>query len=300
MIFVRLFGGLGNQMFQYALGRHLAIKNRAELIVDTTHFEHIPRNREYFVKREYDLDVFDMDVEILEPKNANGLPYYSEKNTHRIKHFVKTYFNLYKYLDNYQILRESSGFFFDKEILKSGKNAYLIGYWQNEKYFMDIEKQIREDFTIKKTLAESVYSLAMEISGTNSVCLNIRRGDFVNNPTHGFVGMEYVLKAVDYIRRNVDIQRIYIFSDDIEWCKENLRFEIPYSFVTHSYAGSKFSSYLYLMTKCRHFIIPNSTFGWWAAWLSENPEKMIIAPKQWVNIPGLDASGIIPEGWITI
>lgn len=287
-------------MFQYALGRYLALKNGTELILDTTYFEYIPKNRKYFVKREYDLDIFDINAKILEPKNADWLPYYSKKRMHRLKHAAKKFLNLYKCINDYLLLRESRYFAFDKAILKSGKNAYLIGYWQNEKYFKDIEQQIRRDFTFKNTFDENIHQLAREISDTNSVCLNIRRGDFVNHPTHDFVGMEYIARAVDYIRRNTDVQKIYIFSDEIDWCKENLRFDCSHFFVTYNYAGFKFSSYLYLMTKCRHFIIPNSSFGWWAVWLSEHLEKMVIVPKKWLNIQGIDISGIILDGWIAM
>jgi hypothetical protein len=300
MIVVRLTGGLGNQMFQYALGRHLALKNDTDVVVDTTYFEYIPNNNPHFVKREYALDIFSTDIRIFQPMNWEGLPYYSRNLTHRLKHCLKRASKLYRYCGSYEILQEGRPFTFNKHILKSGNNAYLIGYWQNEKYFKDIEQQIKQDFDLKNIWGVDIIQLAHEIENLDSVCLNVRRGDFVNNPVHSFVGTGYISKAVTYIRSNTDIQRIYIFSDDVEWCTENLRLDCPHLFVPHSYAGLKFSSYLYLMTKCRHFIIPNSTFGWWAAWLAENPDKMVIAPKQWVNVPGLDASGIIPNGWITM
>jgi hypothetical protein len=300
VIYVQLKGGLGNQMFQYALGRHLALKNQTKLIVDTTYFDYIPKNSEHFVKREYDLDIFNIDAEILEPGKAKWLPYYSNKGIHRLKHFIKKHLNLYKYKDDYLVLYENEYFSFDEEILGTGKNAYLIGYWQNEKYFKDIENQILKDFTFKSAFGEHVQDLAKEIADSNSVCLNIRRGDFVNNPVHGFVGMDYASKAINCVREKTAIHKIYVFSDEIDWCMQNIKPDVPHFFVTHDYAGRKFSSYLYLMTQCRHFIIPNSTFGWWAAWLSVNREKIVIAPKRWVNVPGLDASDIIPEGWLTM
>lgn len=300
MICVRLMGGLGNQMFQYALGRHLALKNRTELVVDTTYFELIPSKSEHFVKRKYDLDIFNVETNILNPKETSWLPCYSANPMHKIKHCMKKYFNLYERLDSYKLSIEKVPFSIDNEILKASKNTYLIGYWQNEEYFKDIEAQIRHDFTFRNTFDKNVHELAQEINSVNSICLNIRRGDFVNNPTHGFVGLEYVYKAVNRIRGILNIDKVYVFSDEIDWCIRNLRLDVPHFFVTYAYAGEKFSSYLYLMTKCRHFIISNSTFGWWGAWLSEYTEKMVIAPKRWVNIPGLDASGIIPEGWISM
>jgi hypothetical protein len=300
MIVVRLIGGLGNQMFQYALGKHLALKHGTDLVVDKTYFEEVPANEEHFVKREYDLDIFDIKVRELDTDSETWLPYYSKNPADRLKNVTRRYLNRLNSDKNYLVLREKQYFSFDKDVLESGSNTYLIGYWQNEKYFKDIEQQIRQDFSFRNGFDGNVVGLANEISHTNTVCLNIRRGDFINNPTHGFVGMEYLSSAVAHMREKVDVQKLYVFSDEIAWCKDNLRFDIPTCFVSHNYAGFKFSSYLYLMTRCHHFIIPNSTFGWWGAWLSENPQKVVIAPKQWVNVPGLDGSEIIPDGWITI
>lgn len=300
MIVVRLHGGLGNQMFQYALGRHLALKNDMELFIDTTYFDHIPHRQKYFVKREYDLDIFNIKANLLPSKEAGFLPCYSSKLWHKAKHQVKKRFNLYEKMNAYKILSEKLDYAFDPTILGSGQNVYLIGYWQNEKYFKDIKEEISREFTFKGTFNVQTYRLAKEISDCNSLCLNIRRGDYINNPTHGFTGTEYINQAVETLRKKVDIQKIYIFSDDMDWCRQNLSFDVPHSFVTQDYAGPKFSSYLYLMTQCRHFVIPNSTFGWWGAWLSGYPQKIVIAPKRWVGVPGLDTSGIIPEGWITM
>src|SRR5437763_15078296 len=120
-------------MFQYALGTHLALKNRTELLVDTTFYEHVPKNGKYFVKREYDLDVFDIDVRKLEPRKMNRLPYYSNKPIHKLKHSAKRHLNLYKYLDRCPVVNETKYFSFDENVLECGSNAYLIGHWQNEK-----------------------------------------------------------------------------------------------------------------------------------------------------------------------
>ena len=196
-------------------------------------------------------------------------------------------------------MTEKTPFSFDEEVLRSGKNAYLIGFWQNEKYFKNIEELIKADFTFDNTCAENVAMLEREISNSNSVCLNVRRGDFVNNPAHGFVGMEYISEALKYICQTVPVDKIYVFSDEVDWCAENLRLDVPHQIVSHDFAGPKFSSYLGLMARCKHFIISNSTFGWWAAWLSSNREKIVVAPKRWVNVPGLDATDIIPKGWVT-
>ena len=136
------------------------------------------------------------------------------------------------------------------------------------------------------------------------VCLNVRRGDFVSNPLmnveHGVLGLDYYYGAInEIIQKEKDIH-IYIFSDDIEWCSNNLKFDVPTTFVDHTYAGEKFSSYLLLMQTCRHFIIPNSTFGWWAAWLSNHSNKTVIAPKRWFNDASRNTKDILPNSWIKL
>lgn len=266
-------------------------------MVDTTFFDQVPKHNRYFVKREYDLDIFELEVQKLD--GISWLPHYSASNVHRLKHFAKKVLRLYQYLDDYNVLAEREAFAFDEEILRCGRNAYLVGHWQNEKYFKDIEEQIRRDFVLNPS-DDEVKRLANEIANNNSVCLNVRRTDFSTNPIHGFVGMKYISQAMAYVKRAVKKPTIYVFSDEIEWCKDNLKFSEPCYFVPHDYAGSKFSSYLYLMMKCHHFVIPNSTFGWWAAWLSNNPKKVVIAPKRWVNVSGLDSSQILPSNWIAM
>ena len=269
------------------------------MILDTTYFDQITKNEKHFVKRNYDLDVFNIKARTLNPQEAVKLPSRNSNIMHKMKHRLKKILSLYDRLDNCRVLTEKTPFSFDEKVLTSGKNAYLVGFWQNEKYFKDIEELIKADFTHNNTYPENVAMLAREISNSNSVCLNVRRGDFVNNLAHGFVGTEYISQAVRHIRKAVSVDKIYVFSDEVGWCAANLRLDIPHQIVSHDYAGAKFSSYLGLMVRCKHFIIPNSTFGWWAAWLSSNREKMVVAPKRWVNVPGLDATDIIPKGWVT-
>jgi len=300
MICMRLMSGLGNQMFQYALGRRLANEQGTDLILDATHYAYVPKRAMHYVTRTYDLDVFNINARLLDPDREGWLPCYVDSYTHHFKHAVKRAFNLYKHIDGYQVVEGDNPFALDNKVFASGRNSYLIGYWQNEKYFKPIEAQIRNDFVFKNRFDMRIEDLAEEMAGTHSVCLNVRRGDFVTNQLHGFAGVDYIYQALDRIHTAIELEKVYVFSDEIDWCRENLRFNVPHFFVGHDFAGCKFSSYLHLMTKCRHFIIPNSTFGWWSAWLSKNPQKIVIAPKRWLSVPNVDTSGIIPEGWITI
>jgi hypothetical protein len=197
-------------------------------------------------------------------------------------------------------------FSFDESNLIVGKNIYLDGYWQSEKYFKEIEDKIREDFIIKSDFSELEEEMNNLIQSRNSVCVNFRRTDFVHlqnsAQTHGVSEMDYYEKALEIIVQKVENPHFFVFSDDIEWCKENLNWNFPITFVGHEFKGNKFSAYLKLMRNCKHFIIPNSTFAWWAAWLSDSKNKIVITPQQWFKDSALqEQSGdIIPSDWIRL
>jgi len=300
MICMRLMGGLGNQMFQYALGRRLAYERNTELLLDATYYDHVPTKVLHHVPRTYDLDVFNINARLLDPVQDSWLPCYSDAVAHHVKHALKRRLNLYEYFDGCRVLEASEPSALEADVFSIGRTCYLIGYWQNEQYFKIIDDLIRREFAFKTPFHTAVTDIAHEMANAHSLCLNVRRGDFVTNPFHGFSGVDYIYQALDRMRSLVDVDKIYVFSDEVNWCQENLRFDVAHEFVGHELAGRKFSSYLFLMTQCRHFIIPNSSFGWWAAWLARNPQKVVIAPSRWLNVPDVDMAGIIPQGWITI
>jgi 2-polyprenyl-3-methyl-5-hydroxy-6-metoxy-1,4-benzoquinol methylase len=294
MIVVKLMGGLGNQMFQYALGRHLALKHRTELKLDARFLlDRTPRDN--FVYREYDLTVFGIEHVLATREDLERFPHikYPFLYRHLLSHIP--YWNCH--------VRREKDFRFDPRILQAPNDSYLDGYWQNELYFKEIEGVIRRDFTVKEPADRE---LSDSIAGSNAVCVNVRRGDYVTHPgsrkMHGFVGLEYYQKAVQSITGKVADPAFFVFSDDIEWCREHLSLPPAATFVTHQYAGKKFGAYFKLMTLCRHFIIPNSSFGWWAAWMCENPEKIVVAPTQWFQDPVLNKQmrGIIPPRWTRV
>ena len=197
-------------------------------------------------------------------------------------------------------------FHFDPSAIVMKKNCYASGYWQSEKYFQEIEAIIRQEFTFKTALNEFESELNSEIRNTNSVCINFRRTDFVHvknsADTHGATELSYYENAIQLITSKVENVHFYIFSDDIEWCKLNVKTNFPTTFVGHEYKGEKFSSYFQLMINCKHFIIPNSTCAWWAAWLSANEKKIIIAPQKWFIDQNLQeqTSDIIPNNWLRL
>jgi hypothetical protein len=270
-------GGLGNQMFQYALGRTIAQRRRTSLALDVSSYQ-------YDQTREYSLGIFNIaerfdDFPPLGRVRALGqglrLPGFAF-NLGRVRVPGFTY-----------VLKEKT-FAFDPTVLDAPGNVYLDGYWQSEKYFKEIEPIIRREFALRTTSAQ-VENLAGKVQSTESVCVNVRRGHY---GLQSFVGTEYYAESIKVIHARVTNPTVFVFSDEIDWCKDNLRFDCPTIFVGHEGAGD-----LYLMSRCKHFIIANSTFGWWGAWLS-NSKGTVVAPRKWFNTTEVDTRDLIPTGWV--
>lgn len=324
MIIVKLMGGLGNQMFQYAAGRSLSEKHHTALKLDLNFLlDRTPRKD--FVFRDYDLDLFNIHESFASPDETNSFnkyhrideelnrvkrklysslsdsvlrsPYFS-KVAHvlaRTRNTIDSYLPVYMCEDPHR---------FDPRFFRLHSRAYLDGYWQSEKYFLDIKSIIRKEFTFRDNLDERGREMSDRISAVNAVCLNVRRGDFVTIPVasqhHGVCEADYFSRAATIISEKVSNPHLFIFSDDIEWCRAYLRFEHSCTIVDHEYAGKKFGQYLQLMSMCKHFIIPNSSFGWWAAWLCPNPDKIVISPQRWYQSRHMDTQYLIPDSWIRI
>ena len=296
MIVVKLMGGLGNQMFQYAFARNLAIKNKTSLKADLDFLlDRAPR--ENFVFREYDLDIFQLDLKRASDTEIGQFSSQSPSFWQKVKRKLLS--------ESKEIVKESH-FYFDPIHFSVNKDIYLEGYWQSEKYFKENEAVIRKDFSFSLSLSKEESLLQKEISSHNAVCINFRRTDFVDlknsSDTHGVTDLEYYENAIGLIVQKIKKPHFYVFSDDIEWCRENFKVEYPITYVGHEYKGYKFSSYLQLMSQCKHFIIPNSTFAWWAAWLCENHSKIVVTPDKWFKDSELQkqTKDIIPEDWLKL
>jgi Glycosyl transferase family 11 len=292
MIIVKLMGGLGNQMFQYAFGRYLAHIHQAELKLDLSFLSDRTPRKGHQVFRNYDLDIFNVKENFATPKEVFHL-----SKRFRIPFFDKVLNKILGVKKSY--LREPH-FHFSENMYNAPDNVYLEGYWQTEKYFAPVRSIIRSDFTYKNEWGAPVKELLAQINQANSVCVNVRRGDFVVNSFHGAYGIDYFQKAGEIIKNKIAHPTYFIFSDDMEWCEGNLKFAGPTVFVSHRFAGEKFRDYLRLMTACKHFIIPNSSFAWWAVWLNENPDKIVIAPEKWFNDSRVDTKDLAPPGWIRL
>lgn len=283
MIVVKLTGGLGNQMFQYAFGRYLATKHHTSLKLDTSYFDE-------FKLRNYELDVFAFQKELILKKDIE-------------KHFNPTtlFGKIRRKIGNYKIISENK-FEYDPSIIEnSTANCHVIGYWQSEKYFTEVAHEIRQAFTFQAPDNELNEELIREIKNSNAVSIHVRRGDFVTDPktnqVHGCCSIEYFERAISYVEKKLDYPVFYIFSDDINWVRNNLSILSPHFFIDHN---KRDYDDMRLMSVCSHNIISNSSFSWWAAWLNPNKNKIVVAPQKWFNDSQKDTRDLIPESWVKI
>jgi len=291
---VRLMGGLGNQLFQYAAGRRLAYLHQTSLKLDITSFETDTRGREYSLSHFCIQQVFATAEEIAKITGISkkGLA----RKASRLGQKLKPYYRR-------SIFSEPHLKPFDPNILKTPKDVYLNGYWQSEKYFVGIQEIIRREFTIRFEQDPQSRQIAEKAANTQSVSIHVRRDDNVWNPasirTHGTCSLDYYNKCVSLIAEKVANPHFFVFSDDSPWVLKNLRLDYPSTYVTHNYMIRDYED-LRLMSLCKHHIIANSSFSWWAAWLNPNPDKIVLYPRKWFNEANFDTRDLFPEGWIMI
>ncbi len=288
MIIVQLNGGLGNQMFQYAFARHLSIINSTDLKYDFISYS-------IDSKRDYALWCFNIDIEKANRQEIENFIGSKNPFISRIQRYLRIGINK-------NVLREKN-MNFDKSNLSFGAKAYLIGYWQSEKYFKDKESVIRKEFQFKRKPVGKNKSMLKRIKSTDNVSIHIRRGDYVRdkktNEFHDVTKMQFYKKAIELVSKIQDKPTFFVFSDDITWCKKSLNFIEDATFVDHNEQEESYED-MRLMSSCKHNIIANSSFSWWGAWLNDNPEKIVIAPKKWFNDPSISTRDRLPASWIKI
>ncbi len=289
MIIIKLVGGLGNQMFQYALGRHLALLNNTKLYLDITHYE-------TDTLRKYELSCFDIQAKIADKQMLDDFTQYP--------HHLSRWQRLCQYyiLGRRNLMITEPHFQYAEGIAGNYKeNIYLAGYWQSEKYFKAVETLIRKDVMLVKPLTFKAQEFERIIKSKNSVSLHIRRGDYIANATvlevHGVCSLNYYQQSIELIKQRIEKPTFFVFSDDITWCKANLQIDSEVVFIENLQYNYED---LRLMSSCQHHIIANSSFSWWGAWLNPNPDKIVIAPKEWFATTERNYQDVIPETWIKI
>ena len=289
MVITKLIGGLGNQMFQYAAGRALAVRNGSELLLDLSGFAN-------YTLRPYALDEFRITARPATPAHIEWI-----RRGERWSPVTRMSrrFPALKALARHHLVTERY-FHFDPAVTRLRGNIHLDGYWQSEKYFRDVADVIRMELRPRSEPDTRNRELATRIRGASSVSIHVRRGDYVSNAeanaVHGTCSPEYYEKAVAFVAHQVPNPELFVFSDDAAWARENLRFTHPTTHVTHNGADRPHED-MRLMSSCRHHVIANSSFSWWGAWLGDNPDKRVVAPREWFRRRELDTRDLIPDSW---
>lgn len=293
-IITELYGGLGNQMFQYAAGRALSHRLQVSLKLDLSKF------KDYSL-RSYKLNHFDIQEDLARSEDLKT--YTIPENGWPLFFFRVRNFFLPRHSKQIFIQKETG---YDEDFDHINRSCWLKGYWQSERYFKDIEEIIRKEFKLKEKPGQSNRELLKEIEKLSSVSVHVRRGDYVEdsvtNEVHGFLGKEYYDRAIKHFESRLESPAFFVFSDDIEWARKNISAQNPLIFVDHNGKEKDYED-LRLMWNCKHHIIANSSFSWWGAWLSNHKEQNVIAPKNWFTPKIMQKKGdieIVPDRWITL
>jgi hypothetical protein len=293
MIIVRLIGGLGNQLFQYAAARRLARHRGVRLKLDLSWY----RNNQV---RSYRLHAFNIRAQIAGPQELAAVRPVPQRSTREKLHWLRQIVRRYRY---WTILHEESLRPLDPAVRNVRGKVYLDGYWQTAKYFCDIAPIIQREYTLKYALSNYAQEMTRWIAASDSVGVHIRRGDYVADPVtnayHGVCSLEYYHSCMHRLAEATGRPHFFVFSDDIDWAAEHLKPVYPLTFVSGAGQTVDYED-LWLMSQCRHQIIANSSFSWWAAWLNSNPEKLVCAPRRWLRAQHRDTRDVVPEEWIRV
>ena len=289
MIIVKIIGGLGNQMFQYAFYKSLLAKG-IEAKVDITDFKNYKLHNGYELEKIFNVKpqkaTVDECLKLGKPKNnlLNRVLRKLNINKNKKSYYEQGAIESLQYLpDNYDFT----------------KDMYLNGYWASYKWFENIDEEIRKDFIFKISLDIENKSIASDILNSNSVSLHIRRGDYLKYDIYqGICTIDgYYNKAIDYISERVENAKFFIFSNDIDWCYQNLKIENAY-YVTNNLGINSYKD-MQLMSLCKHNIIANSSFSYWGGHLNQNPTKIVVCPHKFLNLD-YEKDDVFPESWIKI
>ena len=283
MIIVRLKGGVGNQLFQYALGGALQKHYGVPVSYDISKYKNDPL-------RKFELHALDPNI----AEEGSIRAFFSPSLMERIKGKLKA-------KQGNEIIKEQpkQEWRFNGDIFKmNGRSLYLDGYWQSPRYFELFQTDLRKQFAQLIIPEQST----MGDNYVNSVAIHVRRGDYVNSnltsEIYSALPLAYYQSAINLMEASNRNLKFYLFSDDLSWCREHFK-NVNVSFMENS-DSPLFD--LALMSRMEHHIIANSTFSWWAAWLNENPSKIVVAPKQWFKDSNMNESAkeLIPESWIRV
>lgn len=292
LVVASLSGGLGNQLFQYAAARAISLRNNCKLVLDLAWFSETQFGLGV-TPRSYSLDPFELPVLVKRKLNLWSVS--------RFTSFLISFKNAASRFSK-NIYSEKS-YNFDSRVLALRVPVRLKGYWQSHRYFEDFSECIKSEIgTIRKLSHESAQILD-KIVKSNSICLHIRRGDYVSNLNastfHGVCSMDYYRRGLEIVSDGLDLPHAFVFTDDPDWAKEHLDIGVKFTVVDVNGPDDAYQD-LWLMSSCDRFVIANSSLSWWGAWLSRSPDKVVVAPKQWFASMEIDTSDLIPSDWIRV
>ncbi|GAB2688352.1 alpha-1,2-fucosyltransferase [Mucilaginibacter koreensis] len=278
MIYSRLISGLGNQLFQYAVARQLSLLKQVPLKLDVSFYETQSL-------RAYKLNHYNIKADLATQEELDSFFYVLRSKSIPARLYRKIQRLKPRHLK--RSFKELESWVYEPKLYSACSNIYLDGYWQHYKYFEHIDQRIFDELTLKNTEELNQYSIFDSIKkDQQSVSIHIRRGDYISDQDAfnllGVMPLSYYNNAIAHINKKVKAANYYVFSDDLNWASENLKIDGEVQFVDIE-NGAKDYLELDAMSKCRHQIIANSSFSWWGAFLNRNPDKIVIAPKQWVK-----------------
>lgn len=289
-VVIRLVGGLGNQMFQYAAARAVALRSGAELRLDLSWFSTVS-------DRHYALGPLSV--------SANTLGDIPQKGT--AGHLLRTtQYRLARYTEKYFLRRPvflEKHFHFDPAMLDVRAPVRLEGYFQSEKYFLECRDLITSEFKVASPPGHLAQAMLEKMATHDAICLHVRRGDYAANATtnafHGLCSLDYYHRGLSIASEGLPNPHCYVFSDDPEWVRANFFPALPMT-VVDIHGPHEAHEDLRLMAACKHFVIANSSFSWWAGWLGGNSKKIVVAPSRWFQAGNADTKDLIPTEWVKL
>ncbi len=286
MIVVRIHGGLGNQLFQYGAGLAASMKKGCELILDTSDYDSNS-------VRSFELNAFSIPAL---KHNDEAIRKFKRKQ----QGFIGNFFWRIEYRTRWKFVSESGLSAHNPHLFSTRRNLYLWGYWQSYKYFDDLKGNLKEHITLKNPAHNHHSDLLYQVISCESVAVHVRRGDYsateANMNRYGLLTRTYYEKAMSIIARDFPDCVFFVFSDDPEWAARNLCSSNNIVIVSGRDTDSAIPDFQ-LMRMCKHFIIANSTFSWWAAYLGASDRSKIIAPEPWFSESTVDTRDVLPIHW---
>lgn len=273
MIVTRIEGGLGNQMFQYAFGLYLAKKQQSQLALDLSSYNTGPQHG-------YTLNRFRISAAPLNHEASQRIP-------KRYRNAASDWWPDWLRSNVLRRVKERP-FGFDEKYLNASDNSYLVGYWQSEKYFPGMRDQLLKEFTLAVELSDASQRVIDRMRSVPSISLHVRRGDYLTNSETARIyeqlSLEYYQSGLKRFMAAHDRAQAFVFSNDILWCREHLRLDLPTCFVEHTSRDAAHED-LVMMSQAACNVIANSTFSWWAAYLNNRDDRTAFAPARWFR-PG--------------